>query len=315
MEEQTIIHRILAGLDNKEILNELLSLSKSDLNSLLIELYRRLSVAGSEKELLKSFQSNRFAVPSDVSPLDFHQLEVDILAHAKKSGVESLLLSPVVPFGTSSAFGCVNQNNILSAIRGTEVLSDPTNMLAILIADNYKTGKIQTKETVHYCTTARVLRAQAFFQKGYTPSFGIFGFVSSGKDTGSYNCEKELIAKQIHFYLSLFQKVNPDMKLAITLSKRSGYPDGDGFFDRMSTCIRENAMHIPLTLDTDNEENQYYKGLHFKLLACIDNSMVELVGGGFVEWVSTMAGNSKLRCLTSGIGMERLLVLKSVLAK
>lgn len=62
------------------------------------------------------------------------------MALAEKQGFESVLLSPVSPFGSCSVFGCVDQNNVVGAGRGLEVLADPTNALALELGARIKGG-------------------------------------------------------------------------------------------------------------------------------------------------------------------------------
>ena len=44
---------------------------------------------------------------------------------------EPVELSPLAPLGTSSVVGTVHQNKVVSTSRNSEVLSDPTNVLAL----------------------------------------------------------------------------------------------------------------------------------------------------------------------------------------
>ena len=119
-------------------------------------------------DIVKAYQTNRFSTPSEVDPAAYHAFEAELLVLAQEYGVETTLLSPAAPFAASSVFGFVDQNNVVSAVRGTEILSDPTNMLAVIIAGKLKAKELDNRTPLHYCTTARVLRAQVFpARKGY----------------------------------------------------------------------------------------------------------------------------------------------------
>jgi hypothetical protein len=196
----------------------------------------------------------------------------------------------------------------VSATRGTEILSDPTNMLSILIAEQLKDKKIDNKNALHYCTTARVLRAQPFpREKGYYAHFGLFCFVSSGKDSGSYTCEKELMIKQLSYYKKLFfEKYHA--QLTVILRKRSGYTDSDGFFDSMTNLVKNELPDVPISFDLEHENNNYYKGINFKLYMEKESGKYEIGDGGYVDWIQKMTGNKKERCLISGISLDRLLL-------
>ncbi len=303
-----IIDRILDDAGDANLLDKLLALPKSDLNTLLLEVYKLQAEKLTPNGLLKAYQSNRFAIPSETDPIAYHQMETVLLKIADNMGISGILLSPSALFGSCSVFGCVDQNNVISAIRGTETLSDPTNMLAVIISDRLKTEVITKTQTVHYCTTARVARAQAFSGKGLFSHFGIFCMVSSGMDSGSYSCEKELLAKQLAYYKRLFSD-KYGAKLSLTLRKRGGYTDGDGFFKRMTELIQSELPEVPLFFDLEHEGNNYYKGINYKLYVEKDNEKVEIGDGGFVDWTAKMISNNKARCLISGVGMDRMLLL------
>ena len=303
-----IINRILAQLGDMGLIKKLSALPKSDLNSLLLEIFREQANGAAPVGILKAFQKNRFSVPSEIDPAAFHNLEAEFLAPAQNTDIKAVLLSPAAPFASCSAFGFVNQNNIVSAARGTEILSDPTNMLAIIIAEQIKNKKADNATPLHYCATARVLRAQPFpAAKGYYAHFGLFCIVSSGKSGGSYTCEKALFIKHLSYYKKIFaEKYNADF--SVVLSKRRGYADSGGFFDAMAESVKNELPGVPVSFESENESNNYYKGINFNIHIEKDGNKIEIVDGGFVDWIQKMTGNKKLRCLISGVGLDRLLI-------
>ena len=304
----TITDRILTRLGDNELINKLSVLSKSDLNSLLLNIYKLQAQNTTPIEMLKMFQTNRFTVPSELDPVAYHVLETEFLALAQCQNIKTVLLSPAAPFASSSVFGCVDQNNVVSAARGVEILSDPTNMLAIIIADQLKNKKTDNKNYLHYCATARVLRAQVFPKaEGYYSHFGIFCIVSSGKDSGSYNCEMELLSKQLVYYKQILIHMY-NANLSVVLRKRRGYTDGDGFFNKIAELIKIELSDVPISFDCDDEDNNYYKGINYSILMEKDNKKIEIGDGGFVDWIQQMTNNKKERCLISGIGLDRLLL-------
>jgi len=303
-----IIDRVLSRLGNKELLEKILSLPNSDFNSLLLKLFQEQANNATPSDIVKAFQVNRFSVPSEIDPVAYHNFESELLLIAQNMGIETVLLSPAAPFASNSAFGYVDQNNVVSAVRGTEIISDPTNMLAIIIAGRLKTNPAENREPIHLCTTARVLRAQMFpKRKGYYSHFGIFSIVSSGKDVGSYSCEKSLFQKQLVYYKKLLIE-KYDAELSVVLRKRRGYTDGDGFYHSMIELIKAELPNIPVSLDGEYEENNYYKGIHYKIYMQKENQSIEIGDGGFVDWTQKTTGSRKERCLISGISLDRLLI-------
>jgi hypothetical protein len=306
--KDAITNRILSRLGDGGLLDKLLSLPKSDFNSLLLKLYQMQAGSVTPTNIVKAFELNRFSVPSEIDPVAYHLLEAELLTMARESEIKAMLLSPVAPLASCCAFGYVDQNNVVSAVRGTEVVSDPTNMLAIIIAGLLKKKEIDNRTPVHYCSTVRVVRAQVFpARRGYYSHFGIFCIVSSGKDSGSYICERNLLAKQLAYYRKLLiDKYNA--KLIVALRKRRGYTDGDGLFGSMAEMVSNELPGVPVSLDHEYEENNYYKGLHFTIYMEKEQERVEIGDGGFVDWTQQMTGNKKERCLISGIGLDRLLI-------
>ena len=303
-----ITDRILAQLGDRDLIEKLLALSNPDFHSLLLKLFQERARDVTPADLLKAFQTNRFAAPGEVDPAAYHLLEVELLALAREMEIAPVLLSPAAPFASCSAFGCVDQNNVVSAARGTEILSDPTNMLAVIIAAELKNHKADNKSPLHYCATGRVLRGQKFPQgKGVYPHFGLFCIVSSGRGGGSYTCEKDLLMRHLAYYKKLLiERYNA--RLSVVLRKRGGYADGDGFFDRMTELVRSELPDVPISFDLTHEDNHYYKGINFKLYMEKEDGKTEIGDGGFVDWIQRMTGNRKERCLISGIGIDRLLI-------
>lgn len=302
-----ITSRILKQLGDASLLDKLLALPKSDLNSLLLRLFQMQGDSCRPSELLTVFANNRFCAPSKLDPEQYHGLERELLKLAKENDIEGILLSPAAPLFSCSAFGCVNQNNVVSALRGVEILADPTNMLAVLLAHRLKSGEADHQTPQHLCTTARALRGQAFPDiEGYYAHFGLFCLVSAGKSAEKYHCEEALLAKHLQYYHKLFGETYP-LELSVVIGKRSGYPDD--FFDNMTQLFTHELPNAPVTFDLEKKDNQYYKGINFKLYADTADGRVEVGDGGFVDWMQQLNGSKKGRCLISGIGLDRLMTL------
>lgn len=303
-----IAERILKEIGDPDLLRKLSELSPSDFNSMLLELYRTRAERITANDLMKSVQTNRYSLPSALNPAEYYKLQAELLSEAEKQGLEGVLLSPAALLGSCSVFGCVNQKNVLSAGKGTEMLSDPTNMLAIIISDRIKKGMIDNSVPVHYCSAVRVTRGQAFVGPRSFPHFGIFCIVSSGKDTGSYACERELLVKQLAYYKKLFLK-KYSARMSAVLSKRGGYTDNDGFYMRMSELVKTELPDVPLSFDEEHADNAYYKGINYQIYIHMGDEKILMGDGGFVDWTQKLTGSKKERCLISGIGTDRMLMI------
>jgi hypothetical protein len=303
-----ITDRILKEMDCVDLLQKLKLISTSDFNSLMLDIYQLQIDKLQPTDILNNYKSNRFVTPSEIDPLDYHKLEIDVLSLAKENEITPILLSPTAPLGNSSVLGSVDQKNVVSATRGTEVLSDSTNMMATILASKIKQGEINNVSGIHMCSTSRLTRAQSFSGPRFFAHFGLFSMVSSGKDTGSYQCERDLLTKQLSFYNNFFQ-THYKANLSIVLRKRRGYTDMDGFFNRIHEDVKSQLPHIPITIDETDIENNYYKGVNFKIIMNIENQEIEIGDGGFVDWTQKMLVNKKERCLISAIALDRLLLI------
>lgn len=303
------LKRILTQLGDNKIIEKISTLKTPDMNSLMLSIFQTKTKTMTPKSVLITFSNNRFSIPSDFDAIEYHKMEIKLLSIAKEHGINNVLLSPSAPLGSCSVFGCVDQNNVISALRGTETISDPSNMLSIIIADGLKRNTLNNDVPLHYATTTRVVRAQAFTKKGFLSHFGIFCIVSSGRDKGSYTCESELLLKHLSYYNELFKNFD-GFGISVCLHKRCGYSDTDGFFEKMCDIIKSSLPNVSIDLGVSNENNAYYKGLNFKIYLHHGEDKIEIADGGFVNWISEMTGNKKDRCLISGVGIDRLLTLE-----
>lgn len=301
MKQQTIIGNVLEKAGNENLIDELTGrLSQSEITTFLLALSKEITNKNTPGDILSRYESNRFVKPSGLNPIKVKQVELLMLEMAETSGFSPVLLSPASPLGSCSVIAKVDQNNVISATRGLELIADSTNMLAIYLANGIKNKTIDnTKNPVHLSATCRVTRGQMFKSNAFVPHFGLFTIVSSGKDTGSYGFEKDAIARHVGFYISYFgEKLGH--KLKVFLNMRNGYSDKMGFIDRIHCYLREQYPSIDFIVNREETGNSYYQGVNFKISV---NGM-EIVDGGFVDWTQKLLGNKKERLLISGAGVD-----------
>lgn len=131
-EKDPIIRRIAQEIpqeDSADMLTKPLSLS--DLTSLLLDVFRQQTSAITPSDLLRRYAENRFVRPAQLDVVASLERELTLLRLASASHYTPIELSPVTPLGTCSVIAPVSQNHILSAVRGAEVVSDATNVLAL----------------------------------------------------------------------------------------------------------------------------------------------------------------------------------------
>ncbi|MGG1636667.1 hypothetical protein [Paenibacillus sp. NRS-1760] len=305
------LERILRKLDQADLINLLVDrISSSDLNSLLLKVFSEKTKTSSPNDLLKRYKNNRFVHPADVDVLLLKRLELDVLDIASKHSFSPIQLSPVAPLGCASVLGTVDQNKAISALRGTEVVSDATNLLSLHISKLLKSNDSNDKRDnfIRFCTTHRHVRAQFFGDApGMLPHFHLFCMVSSGLDEGSYSFEKQSLWEHIKVYQSIFKTLFGS-DIEIILSERSGYKDSAGLVSRIIKHGNELSMNMSVSTGEPNMENQYYKGLQFTLKTVIGETEYFIGDGGFVDWTQSMLGSRKERLLISAIGLDRLIL-------
>jgi hypothetical protein len=305
MKQQDIIKHVLEKTGNENLITELTTrLSQSEINTLLLALSKEIANKNTPNDILNKYESNRFVKPSELNPITVKKVEILMLEVAEALGFSPVLLSPLSLLGSCSVIAKVDQNNVISATRGLELIADSTNMLVIYLANEIKNKTIDnTKNPVHLSATCRVTRGQMFKIDSFVPHFSLFSLVSSGKDTGSYGFEKAAITKHMQFYIKYFEnKLRNELK--VTLNLRGGYTDKIGFIDRVHCYLHETYPDTDFTLNYEETDNSYYQGINFKII--VDG--IELVDGGFVDWTQKLLGNKKERLLISGAGVDLQLI-------
>ena len=289
-------------------------LDPTDLQSLLLEVYRRRVAKIKPSQLLERYERDRFVRPSDVAPqmlTDFDQLVWSLLPN-DYTAVE---LSPVCPLGTNATVATVDQNKVVTTIRNSEVVADVTNVLALECA--LRRRRLlhidpRNRERVRLCTSHRVVRGQAYQNPVLSPHFHLLGLCVAGRDEGSFQFETTSLVEHITFYLNLLRE-----------TARYGYSAGqfrvtltDLEQGRKERTLKEHVLRLLMTdypdilceFDPDRKSGHgYYVDACFHVYATNSaGTEYELVDGGFTTWTQQMLSNNKERLLTSGLGIERL---------
>jgi hypothetical protein len=243
-------------------------LSPTDLQTLLLDLVRARVGRVDPARLVRRWAEDRFVTPAAADPRRLAGLVArawDLLP-GEFVGVE---LAPVAPLGTCAAMADVDQNRIVSTVRSSEVVSDPTNVLALEAA-----RRRADSAEVHLASHHRVLRAQRF-GPGAAAHFGLFALVSSGRDRGSQTTELDFLGRHLSAWRRLLDPTLGEGRWSISYT--SGAP--------------------------------YYAGLRFKILAETATGPQEIGDGGLTDWTAGLRADAKERCLISCVSTERWLAL------
>ncbi len=301
MEQSKILQHVLEKAGNANLIPELVEkLSPSEMVTLLLALSKEIAAKNAPSDIVSKYRTNRFVKPSGLDPVQVKQIEISMLQMAKAMGFLPVLLSPASLLGSCSVMAQVDQNNVVSATRGLELISDSTNMLAIYLADGIKNKTMDNaRNFIHLAAVSRVTRGQMFKEEHFVPHFGLFAMVSSGKDSGSYGFEKAALLKHIGFYIRYFGEQSGH-RLQVYLNARKGYTDRDGFLLRLQSSLEENYPGIDIVLNQTETDNRYYQGVNFK----VNVDDIPIVDGGFVDWTQKILNNKKERLLISGAGID-----------
>lgn len=276
-------------------------LSGSDFNSLMLEIFRQRAEQISPADLLREFEKNRFTQPTSLDPILLLESELDWLKEAKLADFHPVILSPVSSLGTCSVVAKTNQNNLISALRNTEVVADATNVLALQLAIDHKRNSDLGPR--RYATIHRHVRAQNYDNPNFTAHFGIFCLASAGKDKGNFDYELEEANRHISLILKILVKHFAKDQIIFKFFLRDENP-------KLKIRLQEKVncwSTYPASFETDPSK-EYYSLFQFKAYVRIGELQIDFADGGPVDWVAQLTGNQKMRSFISGIGLE--LVLK-----
>ena len=275
------------------------NLSGSEFNSLLLEIFRERTETLNPPAVLKEFSKNRFVLPAIIDPITIKKEEIDWLETAQKYGFEPIELSPLTQLGTVSSMALVNQQNIVSALRGTEIVSDATNVMSLIAASKITDNKEINKPD--YCTTHRHVRAQTFENPNFSAHFGLFCMISAAKDEGSFTFETEQLKRYFSFYLEvLSRKVERD-KLWIKVFR----DDSDkNFASRIEETATSFSEEKSIKVEFVPMMNNYYNKLQFKFYYDYNGMEIDLADGGYVDWMQKLLSDKKQRLIISAGAVE-----------
>ncbi len=279
----------------------LIEASPSDSTPLLLELVRAQAGRKRPSDLLAQLARDRFVHPSFLDQRLVHQL--DGMALAAASEFEALQLSPVAPLGTCSVLGPTSQDRTLSTTRGTEVVSDPTNVLALICGERLRRDP---QAHVRLCTAHQVLRAQPLPpQPGFSRHYRLFVLAEAGLGQAEDGFELAAVARHLGCFERLLEHATRDLgcyfrnrKFVVKTARSRAV-----LRDRLCRHLRREFPHIPL--ETEDLEANYYDGLRVIFGAeTVTGEFCLLADLGLFDWLAKLTANSRMRFVASGIGVQ-----------
>ena len=286
-------------------------ITPTDLQSLLLKVYRERVKRRSPSAVFSDYVSNSFTLPSRCDPALL--LEWDRIAFSNlPDGFEAVELSPVSPIGSVSCIASISQDWVLTTIRNMEVTADPTNVLALECARRRHelTCSEPTNATpVHLACSHRVVRTQRYRSPGALQHFRLFSLCSAGRNTRNLRFEIHAMATQIRFYLqSLRDFLGSDIPLRVAIIDLSRDSHDESIFSVPLESLKREFDDVEVYLEKmQGVDTGYYHEVRFHVYAGpTKGHEVELVDGGGTDWTQKLLNNAKERLVISGIGSERL---------
>ena len=272
-------------------------LPASRLWSLLLEVAEARAAARRPADLMEQWDRDRFVQPAIVDQRSLVEVDRHLLAAA--SAFESMELSPVAPLGVCSVIGLTSQNKVLSALRGTEVVSDPTNVLALECARRLRRDQ---ETVVRLATSHRCVRAQEIPKvRGFTANFRIFCLASAGLERQSHAFVVEALAEHVTVMLNALDRLEqhgfafPGRRITVLATEAKAE-----LGDRIVAMIGQ-----PAVARARLEHPYYNSGLRFQVAAqSIDGIEIPLADGGAFDWVAKLTSNRRAVYVASGLGSQ-----------
>ncbi len=273
------MRRLDRAVGVEDIAGALERLAPTDLQSLLLEVYRRRVAALSPQTVLKRYEQNRFVFPAVSDPRDllgFDQRALSLIP----ADYQPVELSPVAPLGAAAVLGELSQDWAISTARNSEVVSDSTNVLALECALRRRRDR---KTQVKLISSHRLLRGQDYGGAA-GQHFRLLGLAAAGRGDAF---EVDALVEQLGFFVRLLGDVR------IVLAPLAGSTLAENVRERIGGRVELDH--------TRARGRRYYVRLCFKIY----RGELELGDGGFTEWTQTMLGDIKERLLISGVSTER----------
>jgi hypothetical protein len=272
-------------------------LPPSRLWSLLLDALEARAARRRPADLVEQWSRDRFVQPALVDQRSLVEVDRHLLAAA--APFESIELSPVAPLGVCAIMGRTSQNKVLSALRGTEVVSDPTNVMALECARRLRRDPAAI---VRLATSHRCVRAQEIpKRRGLAANFRIFCLVSAGLERPNHAFVVDAVAEHLQVMIGGLNQLEqhgfvfPERRVTVLATEKRAAL-GDRIVDMLG----------PQEVCRARLDHPYYAGgLRFQLSArSSDGIEIPLIDGGAFDWVAKLTSNQRAAFVASGLGSQ-----------
>ena len=270
-------------------------LPASRLWSMLLGVLEARAAHRTAARVCEQWSSDRFVQPCYVDQRSLHDVDGHLLAAA--TAFEAVELSPLAPLGVCSSIALASQNKIVSTTRGTEVVSDPTNVLALECARRLqKDGGMH----VRLASSHRCVRAQAVpKQPGFAAHFRMFCLASAGHERENREFLAGALVEHINTHLAALDRLGQhgyatqDKRVRLLATKVNAQ-----LAERVASSVNADVRHQLL-------QHPYYDGIRFMIDVRVgDGREIPLIDGGAFDWMRKLCSNNKLTFVASGMGSQ-----------
>jgi len=285
-----------AGVDEAAYAALARGMPASEVWSLLLSALRERAEQRSAHSLTEQWERDRFVQLSYIDQRTLVELDSHLLAAA--SDFEAVELSPLAPLGATSSVALTAQNRVVSTIRGTEVVSDPTNVLALESARRLRQDPTRV---VRFCTSHRCVRAQEVPKvPGFAAHFRMFCMSSAAHERKDQAFVTDALTHHIRTHLQALDRLEqhgyrfPNRRLRLLATEERA---------PLARRIADSIGAVPVSMEP--LEKQYYDGLRFMISAnSTTGDDIPLIDGGAFDWLHKLAANHKLVFVASAIGSQ-----------
>lgn len=226
----------------------------------------------------------------------------DALALDAATGYEAVLLSPVAPLGTCSVVSPTSQDRVVSTTRGTEVVSDPTNVLAIEAATRLAAVP---DAHVRLTTVHQTLRpGQAGLPAGFSTHFRLFCLADAGRGEPDDGFEVRAVVEQVATHLRVVRAA------ADRFGLRPGAPSAtlhvdDGARPALGDRVAARLAEAGLPVTRRPLSSPYYLGLRLTLtVPDPSGEPLQLADVCVHDWVARLTDDRRHRFVASAQGLQ-----------
>lgn len=286
-----------ASADSESIRDALAQgMAASELWSLLLAVVENRAAQRTPAMVRQQWEHDRFVQPCVVDQRTLNHLDSHLLAAA--AAFEAVELAPLAPLGACSSVALTSQNRTVSTVRGTEVVSDPTNVLALECAKRLRAapGAVVKLATSHRCVRAQPVPKQP----GFAPHFRMFCLVTAGHELKDHALVTDALLEHIRTHVAALDRLEqhgyhfPGRKLRLLATPARAH---------LAQRIADAVGGLPVTLSA--LDHNYYDGLRFMLdVSTPAGDAIPFVDGGTFDWLRKLCANERMVLVASGMGSQ-----------